>query len=78
MSFAMVLGAGGTTGEAFHRGVVRAMQDLGCDARTADVLVGTSAGSIVAASLRHRAVKRADLEPVAAAAGCRRVALCWL
>jgi NTE family protein len=64
MSFAMVLGAGGTTGEAFHRGVVRAMQDLGCDARTADVVVGTSAGSIVAASLRHRAVKRDDLQPV--------------
>jgi NTE family protein len=48
-----VLGAGGVTGEAFHRGVLRALQDgAGYDARTAEVVVGTSAGSLVAASLR--------------------------
>ncbi len=49
----LVLGAGGITGEAFHRGVLNALRDeAGWDARTADVVVGTSAGSLVAASLR--------------------------
>lgn len=55
MTFGLVLGAGGTAGEAFHRGVVRALGDLGVDARRAEVVVGTSAGSIVAASLRRYA-----------------------
>ena len=55
MTFGLVLGAGGTAGEAFHRGVLRALHDLGVDARQADVVVGTSAGSIVAASLRRYA-----------------------
>lgn len=50
----LVLGAGGTAGEAFHRGVLRAMDETGLDPRTADVVVGTSAGSIVAASVRRR------------------------
>lgn len=52
MQVGLVLGAGGVTGEAYHRGVVRALHELGWDARTADVMVGTSAGSIVTASLR--------------------------
>ncbi len=52
MRTAVVLGAGGLTGHAFHVGVLRTLQELtGFDARTADVLVGTSAGSYVAASL---------------------------
>jgi NTE family protein len=54
----LVLGAGGTAGEAFHHGVVRAMDDLGVDARAADVIVGTSAGAVVAASLRRYAPAR--------------------
>ncbi len=54
----LVLGAGGTAGEAFHRGVVRAMDDLGVDARAAEVIVGTSAGALVAASLRRYAPAR--------------------
>lgn len=49
----LVLGAGGVTGEAFHRGVLRALGDVaGFDARRAEVIVGTSAGALVAASLR--------------------------
>lgn len=55
MTFGLVLGAGGQAGEAFHRGVVRAMIDLGFDPRRADVIVGTSAGSVVASSLRRHA-----------------------
>jgi NTE family protein len=54
----LVLGAGGTAGEAFHRGVVRAMDDLGLDARAAELIVGTSAGALVAASLRRSAPAR--------------------
>jgi NTE family protein len=47
-----VLGAGGYTGQAFHVGALRALQEITeFDARNADVLVGTSAGSIVAAEL---------------------------
>lgn len=55
MRLGLVLGAGGNAGVAFHRGVVRAMEDLGLDPRSADVMVGTSAGSIVATLLRGRA-----------------------
>ena len=61
MTFGLVLGAGGQAGEAFHRGVVRAMTDLGFDARQAEVIVGTSAGSMVAASLRRHLTRR-DVE----------------
>lgn len=50
---AVVLGAGGSVGHAFHAGVLSTLaDDLGWDARRADVLVGTSAGSIVCAMLR--------------------------
>lgn len=50
---AIVLGAGGTVGHAFHAGVLTALADeLGWDPRRADLVVGTSAGSIVAAMLR--------------------------
>ncbi|HEV2891807.1 MAG TPA: patatin-like phospholipase family protein [Frankiaceae bacterium] len=49
----LVLGAGGVTGEAFHRGVLWALKEAaGFDARDAEVIVGTSAGSLVGASLR--------------------------
>lgn len=52
MRTALVLGAGGFTGQAFHLGVLSALEELtGFDARRADVLVGTSAGSLVAAAL---------------------------
>jgi NTE family protein len=49
----LVLGAGGTAGAAFHAGTLLALeQDLGWDPRTADVVVGTSAGSIIGGLLR--------------------------
>lgn len=53
MKVGLVLGAGGVTGDAFHRGVLRALWAAGYDARTADVIVGTSAGSMVGALLRR-------------------------
>jgi NTE family protein len=49
----LVLGAGGVAGGAFHAGVLAAIEEMtGWDPRHATVLVGTSAGSITAASLR--------------------------
>jgi NTE family protein len=52
MRTALVLGAGGLTGQAYHLGVLTALQELtGFDGREADVVVGTSAGSLVAAGL---------------------------
>jgi NTE family protein len=49
----LVLGAGGVTGGAFHAGVLAALSEvLGWDPRTAEIVVGTSAGSITAAMLR--------------------------
>lgn len=49
----LVLGAGGVTGGAFHAGVLSALHDVvGWDARTAEVIVGTSAGSLTGAVLR--------------------------
>lgn len=49
----LVLGAGGAVGEGFHAGVLRAISEVtGFDPRSAEIVVGTSAGSVVAASLR--------------------------
>ncbi len=49
----LVLGAGGITGFAYHSGVLSAIGRLtGWDARTAEVIVGTSAGSGFGAMLR--------------------------
>ena len=67
MSLGLVLGAGGTTGAAFHRGVLLALQEVrGLDPRSASLVVGTSAGSLVAARLRSpagSAAPRARMEP---------------
>ena len=52
MSTALVLGAGGLTGSAFHAGVLQGLLDGGWDAATADLVVGTSAGSSIGSSLR--------------------------
>lgn len=50
---ALVLGAGGSVGHAFHVGVLCALsEELGWDARSAELIIGTSAGSVVAAGLR--------------------------
>jgi NTE family protein len=49
----LVLGAGGVVGGAFHAGVLAALHELtGWDPRRADVIVGTSAGSVAGATLR--------------------------
>ena len=49
----LVLGAGGMIGHAYHAGVLAALEDhLDWDARDADLVVGTSAGSVVGSTLR--------------------------
>ena len=49
----LVLGAGGSVGHAYHAGVLAAIAEAtGWSPHSADVIVGTSAGSIVAALLR--------------------------
>lgn len=50
---ALVLGAGGVAGHAFHAGVLRAIaEETGWDPRDAALIVGTSAGSVVGLGLR--------------------------
>lgn len=49
---ALVLGAGGTVGIAYHAGVLKALADSGIDPTAADLVVGTSAGAIVGSILR--------------------------
>jgi NTE family protein len=49
---ALVLGAGGTVGIAYHAGLLKAMADAGVDPSAADLVVGTSAGAIVGSILR--------------------------
>jgi NTE family protein len=69
----LVLGAGGVVGHAFHAGVLAAVTEAtGWDPREADVIVGTSAGSVVGALLRAGAsspdlIARASGEPVSSA-----------
>jgi len=57
----LVLGAGGVIGGAYLAGALAALEhDLGWDPRTADVIVGTSAGALVGGLLR-RDVPASDL-----------------
>lgn len=53
LSTALVLGAGGTVGLAYHAGALRALAEAtGFEPDSADLVVGTSAGSVIAAYLR--------------------------
>ncbi len=68
MRVGLVLGGGGVTGLAYHAAALAAIEhDLGWDPRTADVVVGTSAGSLVGALLR-RGVPASDLSAIAVGA----------
>lgn len=48
---ALVLGGGGVTGVAWEFGLIHGLFEQGLDLTTADLFVGTSAGSVVAAQL---------------------------
>jgi NTE family protein len=52
VSVGLVLGGGGIAGAAWHGAALAALEEVGWDARTADLVVGTSAGAGVAAVVR--------------------------
>jgi NTE family protein len=54
MTLALVLGGGGVAGVAWHTGVLLGLAEAGVDVTDADLLVGTSAGSTVAAQVGGR------------------------
>jgi NTE family protein len=52
---ALVLGGGGITGIAWETGMLARLAELGIDLTDADLVVGTSAGSVVGADIRSGA-----------------------
>src|SRR5262245_22628033 len=48
---ALVLGGGGVTGVAWELGILKGLADAGVDLTSADLVVGTSAGSVVGAQI---------------------------
>lgn len=48
----LVLGAGGIVGQAYHAGILTALVEQGWDPASSEVVVGTSAGSLVGGLLR--------------------------
>ena len=57
---ALVLGGGGITGIAWELGILAGLADAGVDLTDADVVIGTSAGSVVGAQITH-GIPLADL-----------------
>ena len=51
MTYALVLGGGGVTGIAWETGLLKGLRDAGLDLTGADLIVGTSAGSVVGAQI---------------------------
>ena len=64
---ALVLGGGGVTGIAWEIGVIAGLADQGIDLAAADVVIGTSAGSVVGADItsgqQPEALYQAQLAP---------------
>ena len=48
---ALVLGGGGVAGVAWELGILTGLDDAGVDVRGADIIIGTSAGSVVGAQI---------------------------
>ncbi len=48
---ALVLGGGGVAGVAWELGILKGLHDAGVDVRGADLIIGTSAGSVVGAQI---------------------------
>jgi NTE family protein len=53
MTLGLVLGGGGLIGMGYHAGALAALADFGIDVHKADLMVGTSAGSIMTSYLRN-------------------------
>ncbi|MGO8895116.1 MAG: patatin-like phospholipase family protein, partial [Streptosporangiaceae bacterium] len=64
---ALILGGGGVTGIAWEIGVIAGLADRGIDLAAADVIIGTSAGSVVGADITSgqepEALYQAQLAP---------------
>ena len=58
---ALVLGGGGVTGIAWELGLLHGLAEAGVDLTTADLVVGTSAGSVVGAQVTTQADERRTL-----------------
>jgi NTE family protein len=53
MKYGLVLGAGGATAWVFHSGVIQTLQrEAGLDPNAAELIIGTSAGAAVGATIR--------------------------
>ena len=52
MKLGLVLGGGGLIGMGYHAGALKALDEFGVDPTAADIMVGTSAGSIMASYMR--------------------------
>ena len=62
---AIVLGGGGVAGIAWELGVLSALEDAGVDLAAADLVVGTSAGSVVGTFVRSGSVRGAFEQQIA-------------
>ena len=51
MKIGLVLGGGGLIGMGYHAGALKALDEFGIDPATSDVIVGTSAGSVMGSYL---------------------------
>lgn len=69
MTRTLVLGGGGVTGVAWETGVVEGLRRSGVDLSTADVVYGTSAGSVVGTRLRTGPIEVAYDEQLAPTSG---------
>lgn len=66
---ALVLGGGGLTGVAWEWGMLTGLAEAGVDLTTADLVVGTSAGSVVGAQVASGIAPRTGFERQLAGAG---------
>ena len=53
MGKALVLGGGGVAGVAWETGLLLGLVEAGVDLTDADLVIGTSAGSVVASQVTH-------------------------
>jgi NTE family protein len=68
MKRAVVLGGGGPIGVAWESGIAQGLYQGGVDLRIADLIVGTSAGSLVGARLAHGELPLSPRDPAGRAA----------
>ncbi|MEO3785412.1 patatin-like phospholipase family protein [Actinocorallia sp. B10E7] len=67
MSRALILGGGGVAGIGWEAGLVTGLRERGVDLGEADLIVGTSAGSVVGTMIRQKADMRELVSQVAEA-----------